>query len=117
MSRREHLDGRGQLPHLDMILAMEGINGVQWVPGDGTPGFGAEWVPGDGTPGLDRWMDVYRRIFAAGKKTQVWGPAEPVRRIIREAGLGTGIHYRMSGGHVAEEKLFRQKLSSLGLDA
>ena len=99
-----HLDGRGQLPHLDMILVMEQINGVQWIPGAGAPGF-------------DHWIDVYRRIFAAGKKTQVFGPAEPVHRIMQEAGLGAGIHYWMAGGPLAELKRFRQELASFGIDA
>ena len=85
-----------------MFLAMERINGVQWVPGDGAPGF-------------DHWMDIYRRIFAAGKKTQVWGPAEPIRRILREASLGAGIHYRMPGGPLAEHKRFQQELASFGI--
>ena len=55
-----HVDGRGQLPHLDMILAMGRINGVQWVPGPGAPS-------------CDHWIDIYRRIFAAGKKAQLGG--------------------------------------------
>ena len=32
-----HLDGIGEIPHLDTILAMEGVKGVQWVPGAGDP--------------------------------------------------------------------------------
>jgi 5-methyltetrahydrofolate--homocysteine methyltransferase len=97
------MDGLGQLPHLDMLLAMERLNGVQWCPGDGAE--------------MDRWIDVYRRIFAAGKKAQVFGNIEPIRRIIREAGLGAGIHYRMPGGPLAEEKRFRQQLAGAGFDA
>lgn len=50
-----HLDGTGELPHLDQLLASEHIMGIQWVPGTGTPE-------------LSDWTDVYRRIGAAGKK-------------------------------------------------
>ena len=50
-----HLDGIGELPHLDQLLASEHIKGIQWV-------FGT------GTPELTDWTDVYRRIGAAGKK-------------------------------------------------
>ena len=32
-----HLDGKGALPHLDMLLSLEKLKGVQWVPGDGQP--------------------------------------------------------------------------------
>jgi len=98
-----HLDGRGQLPHLDMILGMERINGVQWVPGDGAPGF-------------DHWGDVYRRIFAAGKKTQVWGAPDPIRNLIGEVGLGPGIHYRMPGGVIDEEDQCRKELAAFGFE-
>ena len=30
-----HLDGKGELVHLDRILAIPGPAGVQWIPGDG----------------------------------------------------------------------------------
>jgi 5-methyltetrahydrofolate--homocysteine methyltransferase len=98
-----HMDGQGQLPHLNMILGLERLNGVQWCPGVGEK--------------MDAWIDVYRRIFAAGKKTQVFGDIGPVQNIIREAGLGSGIHYRMPGGPLAEEKRFRRELACFGFDA
>lgn len=50
-----HLDGVGQLVHLDMLLASENIKGIQWVPGSGTPE-------------LSDWTEVYRRIGESGKK-------------------------------------------------
>lgn len=54
-----HLDGTGQLPHLDHVLAVAAIKGVQWVPGDGTPD-------------ASHWPEVYRRIYQAGKLCQVF---------------------------------------------
>ena len=98
-----HLDGRGQLPHLDMILAIDRIAGVQWVPGDGA-------AP------ADHWIDVYRRIFAAGKKTQLFGDIEPARKVIDQLGVGPGVHFRMPGGPISEEKKFRQTLTDLGFE-
>ena len=53
-----HLDGTGQLVHLDSLLSIPELKGIQWIPGDGTPRVTA-------------WMDVYRRILAAGKLAQV----------------------------------------------
>ena len=50
-----HLDGIGEIPHLDTILSMEGIKGVQWVPGAGDPK-------------RMNWDDLLRRILDAGKK-------------------------------------------------
>jgi len=41
-----HLDGVGELPHLDMLLDIEGLNGIQWSPGDGKPPMWDEcWFP------------------------------------------------------------------------
>lgn len=30
-----HLDGKGQIPHLQTLLALDSLDGIQWVPGDG----------------------------------------------------------------------------------
>jgi len=46
------------LPHLDLTLALPGLNALQWVYGTGR-GPAA------------RWLDVYRRARAAGKSLQV----------------------------------------------
>ena len=32
-----HLDGKGQIPHLDHLLAIPGLKGVQWIAGAGQP--------------------------------------------------------------------------------
>ncbi len=49
-----HLDGVGELPHLDMLLSIPELRGIQWVPGAGQKD-------------ADQWPEVYRRIRAAGK--------------------------------------------------
>jgi 5-methyltetrahydrofolate--homocysteine methyltransferase len=53
-----HLDGPGQLPHLDALLEIEELKGFQWVP------------PAPG-PLHDKWPDVYRKIHEAGKLIQI----------------------------------------------
>lgn len=53
-----HLDGVGQLAHLDSLLEIDALGGVQWVPGTGKP------------QGL-HWADVYRKIARSGKKMQL----------------------------------------------
>ncbi|HQK73172.1 MAG TPA: hypothetical protein PL044_05290 [Clostridiales bacterium] len=55
-----HLDGISQLPHLDSLLAIKELDGVQWVPGDGRPD-------------MRHWPEVYKKIHAAGKKIQIFG--------------------------------------------
>jgi len=39
-----HLDGKGQIRHLDLLLALERLRGIQWIPGDGQPPP-EEWLP------------------------------------------------------------------------
>ena len=53
-----HLDGPGMLTHLDALLAIPELKGIQWVPGAGAKP-------------TDEWVDVYRRIREAGKLVQV----------------------------------------------
>ncbi|PKL12306.1 MAG: hypothetical protein CVV52_10615 [Spirochaetae bacterium HGW-Spirochaetae-8] len=52
-----HLDGQGQLIHLDTLLAIPNLQGIQWIPGEGNKP-------------LDAWPEVFRKISEAGKKIQ-----------------------------------------------
>jgi len=54
-----HLDGPGQLPHLDSLLSIPELRGIQWVSGAGQPE-------------ITEWPDVYRRIHKAGKLIQIF---------------------------------------------
>ncbi len=46
-----HLDGVGELPHIDMLLDIEGLTGIQWVAGAGKE------------PLYDpKWFDLYKKI-------------------------------------------------------
>jgi len=51
-----HLDGTGQIAHLDQLLSLPKLDGIQWVPGDGTPPVWDE-----------RWFPMYDKIQAANK--------------------------------------------------
>lgn len=66
-----HLDGVGELNHLDDVLAMEKLDAVQWVPGDGKAPCAA-------------WMDVYRRIEQAGKQSWICGGPKDFLKIVGE---------------------------------
>jgi 5-methyltetrahydrofolate--homocysteine methyltransferase len=54
-----HLDGIGELSHLDTLLSIDSIKGIQWVPGDGEP------ITRD-------WSEVFAKISQGGKKIQVY---------------------------------------------
>lgn len=60
-----HLDGVGQLKHLDSLLRIPELKGVQWVPGAGKPG-------------VSEWPEVYRKIRAAGKRIQFFTNQDPL---------------------------------------
>ena len=51
-----HLDGVGEIPHLDMLLDIDGLTGIQWVAGGGQPPLTDE-----------RWLSLYRKIQEKGK--------------------------------------------------
>ncbi|MHB1457606.1 MAG: hypothetical protein ACYC0V_11895 [Armatimonadota bacterium] len=73
-----HLDGPGQLPHLDSLLTIKELKGVQWVPGSGVPGW-------------EHWPEVYRRIRDAGKLIQVYGDGNTLDAIYEQTDGYDGI--------------------------
>ena len=66
-----HLDGPGALQHLGRLLAIDRLLAIQW-----TPGTGAE-------TGL-AWLELYKRIQAAGKGVVISLAAEEVETAVRE---------------------------------
>lgn len=78
-----HLDGVNALQHLDAILEIEELNAV-------------EWVYGQGHGPASRWLDVYRRIRAAGKSIEVLAEdgadALTVLRALGPEGLWLHVH-------------------------
>lgn len=57
-----HLDGPGELPHVEQLLSLKRLNAVQWTSGDGNP------------PLEDScWFDLYHRIQDAGKGLILFG--------------------------------------------
>jgi 5-methyltetrahydrofolate--homocysteine methyltransferase len=51
-----HLDGPSMLFHIDHLLALERLDGIQWTPGDGNPPLWDE-----------KWFDLYSKVQAANK--------------------------------------------------
>lgn len=73
-----HLDGPGQLPHLDILLSIPELKGIQWVPGAGAP----DWK---------YWPEVYRRIRKAGKLVQLFGGIDVLDTVVKQVGSAEGI--------------------------
>ncbi|SHE81944.1 5-methyltetrahydrofolate--homocysteine methyltransferase [Caldanaerobius fijiensis DSM 17918] len=51
-----HWDGPGEIPHLDILLDIDEIDGIQWVPGAGNENVDSE-----------AWLELYERIQNKGK--------------------------------------------------
>ena len=63
-----HMDGPGQIRHLDDLLALPGLHTIQWVPGAGQAPAPA-------------WLEMLRKIQRAGKGVQVLVSVEELKAI------------------------------------
>jgi hypothetical protein len=68
-----HLDGKNQIPHLDHLLSIARLRGIQWIPGDGQP-----------PP--NQWLPLLKRIRDGGKLCQVFVSPEGARTIVQNLG-------------------------------
>ena len=68
-----HLDGVGQLKHLDALLSIPELKGIQWIPGAGKPG-------------AHEWPEVLRKVREAGKLLQLGGTPDTIDCVARELG-------------------------------
>lgn len=68
-----HLDGKGEIPHLDLLLSIERLRGIQWIPGDGQP-----------PP--DQWLPLLKRIRDGGKLCQLFVSPDGARNIVQNLG-------------------------------
>jgi len=84
-----HLDGKGQIPHVDLLLSLDRLRGIQWVPGAGQPE-------------ADQWLPLLKRIRDGGKRCQVSVSAEGANTIVRELG-GKGFVFHVGGQWNAED--------------
>ena len=102
-----HMDGPGQLAHLDSLLAMPDLDGIQWIPGAGQPGPLA-------------WVDVYRRILDAGKRVQICKAGmtlDDFDALIQALGTGKGVITAPIGAPIEQEEEVLKRLESLGVPA
>jgi len=68
-----HLDGKGQIPHLDLLLSLDRLRGIQWITGDGVP-----------PP--EKWIPLLKRIRDGGKLCQLYVTPEGALEIVRTLG-------------------------------
>ncbi len=66
-----HLDGIGELNHLDDICSLPELKAVQWA-------FGA------GQPGPMHWLDVYHKVMGSGKRVMIEGEPEDFLEVLEQ---------------------------------
>jgi 5-methyltetrahydrofolate--homocysteine methyltransferase len=66
-----HMDGPGQIRHLNDLLALPRLHTIQWVPGAGQPP----------TPA---WVEMLQKIQKAGKSVQVLVSVEEAKELYRQ---------------------------------
>ena len=100
-----HLDGVGQLAHLDSLLTIDDLDGVQWVPGDGKPDCA-------------HWPDVYQKIHASGKKIQLLGGFDVIDAVIEQIGAGGPIQANVLWNlqYIGHEAKIRERLATYGIE-
>ena len=84
-----HLDGSDALRHLDALLEMKELDGIQWV-------YGA------GKPTARHWIEVIKRIQAANKLVQIEVFPEDIQAL-GEAIKPEGVHF-VSWGTYSEDE-------------
>ena len=99
-----HLDGVGQLNHLDELLAIERLAGVQWVPGDGKPDCA-------------HWPEVFQKIRDAGKLVQIFnGGFQAIEAVCRQTGSCAGLQHLLMPFPMEEEAAVRAQLDQYGIE-
>ncbi len=97
-----HLDGIGELPHLDSLLKIKELKGIQWIPGEGRA------AP-------TQWPEVYRKIRDAGKLVQIWGDMRTFDTHVSQLGSAKGL-VCFAWGDPRKESVAREFLHKYGCD-
>jgi hypothetical protein len=91
-----HLDGPGAILHLDKLLSLKNLRGIQWIPGDGAP-----------PP--ENWLSLLSKIRAGGKLCQVYVTGQGARTIVSElGGKGFALAIRDVGDEAEAQGLLRE---------
>ena len=75
---------------------------------------GVQWIPGAGSPPATQWPEVFRKIHAAGKRIQVFGPLEDLDIIADQIGDASSIIMIGAGGGPEDEDRIRAGLAKYG---
>ena len=99
-----HLDGVGQLPHLDSLLEISELGGVQWIPGTGQ------------SVG-EHWLDLWCKILDSGRGAQLYesfGGFDLLDKIAQRRGSAAGMAL-MYQNDASRDGRLREELERLGI--
>lgn len=98
-----HLDGPGELKHLEELLQIPNLKAVQWVPGAGNPE-------------CDAYPEVYRKIVKSGKLVQISsGTLSIFEKVVRAVGSPSSFHRQMIFAETKEKRTVLSAFSRLGI--
>jgi 5-methyltetrahydrofolate--homocysteine methyltransferase len=95
-----HMDGKGQIKHLDMLLGIEQLKGIQWVPGDGNPP-------------AEEWLHVLGKIRKANKLVQVTVSSQGALAITKALGNRGFLFNIIELMHAEDANSFIAQLNSI----
>lgn len=98
-----HLDGVGQLNHLNSLLEIKELNAVQWVPGDGKPD-------------QSNWPEVYKSIQTSKKNIQLFHGFDCMDKVIDQLGSVKGLHHMLIKRPSSEKGEIIKKLAKYGIE-
>ena len=98
-----HLDGIGELTHLESILNIKTLDAVQWVPGAGQNN-------------QSLWPEVYQQIHSAGKNIQIWGGFDCLDTVAKQIGTYNSIHHILLRFPIEQEAQVRERLAKYGIE-
>lgn len=85
-----HLDGKGEIPHLEQLLSIERLRGIQWQPGDGQPL-------------ADNWLELIAKIRNSGKCCQIYTDCKGAMTVKKELG-GKGFLMHIVNDYLTQDE-------------
>lgn len=85
-----HLDGVGELPHVDDLLAIPNLHTIQWIPGAGQPQ-------------APEWLELLQKIQSAGKSVQVIVTPDELKAVCSELVPEKTFYWVLAGVGTEEE--------------
>jgi hypothetical protein len=96
-----HLDGKGEIPHLDQLISLERLRGIQWQPGDGQAK-------------ADGWLPLIQKMRDSGKRCQIYVTRQGALTVAKElGGHGFLMHIVDDPMTVEEGQAFLKELHSM----